>query len=598
VKPRVRLLGRPYIEGEGQPYRQPRGFKSWSLLARVALADRPSSRRELATELFESADDPLGALRWSLADLRRSLELPDALRGSRIQLTPNEVWLDVWALEDGSLPTTDIGGMLLDGVELRHCPSFDTWLLLARAHVAARSSEELRNRALKALAIGDAEAAVAVSGRAARLSPLDDAAQELFLRALVAAGHEGQASVHLAQCIATFAREGLEPSPALRAAARGRGPRPRTGLRASVVARSLFRAGEAALSAGAADAGVETLRRAAEEAERARNPALEAEVLSALGGALVHAVRGFDGEGAVVLHRALVLARTAQRPDIAAESLRELAFVDVLAGRHASAERALCEASEQAGTVADDALKARILATQGMNAADRGRHIAAAALLSESADTAGRVGHRRQQIWSRGLLARSLLFSGNVEQARTAAQASIDQARHERWMAFLPWPQAVLAHVLVEEHDLDAARENAEEAFALACELADPCWEGMAARAIGVIETHAGNYAVARRWLTDARRRNDRVSDHYAWVSGYIGLADLELAVRDGSEGAGSAAARLRDDALHADLPEFLAWALVHEAEAGVASSVQLAAAAAEGLADPALHRRLRALTT
>jgi hypothetical protein len=149
---------------------------------------------------------------------------------------------------------------------------------------------------------------------------------------------------------------------------------------------------------------------------------------------------------------------------------------------------------------------------------------------------------------------------------------------------------------LVEERDLDAARDNAEHAFALACELADPCWEGMAARAIGVMETHAGNYAAARQWITDARRRNDRVSDPYAWVSGYIGLADLELAVREGSERAGSAAARPRDDTVHADLPEFLAWALVHEAEAGAASSVQLAAAAAEGLANPALHGRLRAL--
>jgi DNA-binding SARP family transcriptional activator len=596
VKPRVRLLGRPSIEGDGQPLRQPRGFKSWSLLARVALTERASSRRELAAELFDNADDPLGALRWSLADLRRSLELPDALRGDPLDLTPGEVWLDVWALEDGSLPTADIGGGLLDGVDLRHCPGFDTWLLLARSQIAARSMEELRDRALKALATGDAEAATAIAGRAAALVPLDDAAQELFLRTLVAAGHEGRASLHLAQCVATFAREGLEPSPALRAAARGRGSRPGTGLRASIVARSLLRAGSAALSAGAADAGVETLRRAAEEAERARNPALEAEVLSALGGALVHAVRGFDGEGAVVLHRALVLARAGQRSDIAAETLRELAFVDVMAGRHASAERALREAWDQSGTGADDALRAGILAIQGMNAADRGRHVTAAALLTESADTAGRTGNRRQETWSRGLLARSLFLSGEVDSARAAAQVSIDQARHERWLAFLPWPQAVLAHVLVEEREWDAAREHAEEAFALACELADPCWEGMAARAIGIIETHAGNYAAARRWITGARNRSDRVSDPYAWVSVYIGLADLELSVREGNEGVGSAAARLRDSAVRADLPEFLAWALVHEAEAGVVSSVQLAAAAAENIENPALHRRLGAL--
>jgi hypothetical protein len=70
---------------------------------------------------------------------------------------------------------------------------------------------------------------------------------------------------------------------------------------------------------------VETLRRAAEEAARARDPALEADVLAALGSALVHAVRGFDG------------ARTARRPGVAAGILRALAFVDLPAGRHASA---------------------------------------------------------------------------------------------------------------------------------------------------------------------------------------------------------------------------------------------------------------------
>jgi DNA-binding SARP family transcriptional activator len=54
---RVRLLGPPHIEDSAG---RPRGQKSWALLARVALADRPLSRGELAAELFAEADDPLG----------------------------------------------------------------------------------------------------------------------------------------------------------------------------------------------------------------------------------------------------------------------------------------------------------------------------------------------------------------------------------------------------------------------------------------------------------------------------------------------------------------------------------------------------------
>jgi hypothetical protein len=71
---------------------------------------------------------------------------------------------------------------------------------------------------------------------------------------------------------------------------------------------------------------VETLRRAAEEAGRAADPLVLAEVLTALGSALVHAVRGFDGEGTVVLNRALAAARTAGSQPLTAEILRELAF--------------------------------------------------------------------------------------------------------------------------------------------------------------------------------------------------------------------------------------------------------------------------------
>jgi hypothetical protein len=207
--------------------------------------------------------------------------------------------VDVWALHDGSLPAADIGGELLAGVQPSDCPAFDMWLMLARGRCAARPREELHQAALRLLAAGEAEGAAAVAGRAAAQDPF------------VAAGHPARAAVHLASCEAAFGREGMLPSPALRAAALPPSARPTTPLRASVVAASLLRAGTAALDAGSADAGVETLRRAADEAERAGDPRLHADVLRALGSALVHSVRGFDGEGAVVLHRAITAAKTA-----------------------------------------------------------------------------------------------------------------------------------------------------------------------------------------------------------------------------------------------------------------------------------------------
>ena len=174
--------------------------------------------------------------------------------------------------------------------------------------------EELRRRALSLLAAGDAEDA-ANGGRArGRARP----AGRGRAGALPADPGRGRASAGWPRRIwprarRLFAREGLVPSPALRSAARDPGRRRARGCGPGWSPRSLLRAGTAALDAGAADAGVETLRRAAEEAGRAADPLMQADVLRALGSALVHAVRGSDGEGAVVLHRALA-GRPHRRP--------------------------------------------------------------------------------------------------------------------------------------------------------------------------------------------------------------------------------------------------------------------------------------------
>jgi DNA-binding SARP family transcriptional activator len=598
VSLRIRLLGPPRIEGEaGQPGPVPRGQKSWAVLARIALADRPLTRSELAAELFAEADDPLGALRWCLADLRRCCGDPGLLRGDPVRLPRDALWLDVRALRDGDLPAADIGGELLAGVELRNCPGFNAWFVLARGQCAARSMEELRQAALRLLAGDEAEAATEWAGRAAALDPLDEGAQELFLRTLVAAGHPARASVQLASCEAAMAREGIVPSPALRAAARPMPAAPASGIRASVVARSLLQAGAAALDAGSADAGIETLRQAAEEVGRARDPELYADVYRTLGAALVHTVRGFDGEGAVLLHRALTAAKAVGSEPLIGDILRELAFLDLQAGRHASADRALSEASKHAAAVGDPALTAGVLAIRGMNKADLGRHDEAISLLRESVRQAEAAGRRRQQAWSAGVMARSLLLAGQVTQAREAAEISIGICARDRWNAFLPWPQALRSHCAARTGRWDEMRDDAEQAFALACQLGDPCWEGMAARAMAVLASHEGDGAGAERWISDARRRCDRFSDRYVWVSGYVALGHLEIAAHHQPRRVLPLARRLYREAVRWDLPEFTAWALVYQAEAGDADSLPMARETASQIASPALADRIAALS-
>lgn len=595
---RVRLLGRPRPEFTDEAPRPPaRGRKSWAVFARIALADRPLRRSELMAELFTEADDPAAALRWALADLRRALGRAELLRGDPVSLPRGPLEVDVWQLDAGEIDASEVGGDLLEGVDLRDSPAFDTWLLLARVHCAATGRQQLRTTVLRLLAAGRASAAVTAAEAAVRLEPFDEPAQELLLRALVADGRSGVAASHLAACEGMFAREGLIVSPSLRAAAQDPGLPPPVGVRSGVVAAALLQAGQAALDAGAADGGVETLRRAAADAERARDPGLLAEVLHALGSALVHSVRGFDGEGAVVLHRALRAARAAGRSALAVDVLGELAFVDVQAGRHASAGLALDEALREVPGDHDTGPGAGTLALRGMNEADQGRHGAAVDLLTRSVRIADQNDRPRQGVWSLGVLARSLMLSGRTAEAVAAAEASIDRSQQLRWNAFLPWPQSLRAECLARQGRWQQARTQAEHAFALGCELGDPCWEGMAARVLSLTAHQGGDAPSAWQWIVDARRRSDRVSDRYVWVSAYVGLAQLELAVQAEPTLVGALAERLHTEAVRYDLPEFQAWASVYRAGVGDRTGLPAAVEIARGIDNPALQRHLARVT-
>jgi hypothetical protein len=80
-------------------------------------------------------------------------------------------------------------------------------------------------------------------------------------------------------------------------------------------------------------------------------------------------------------------------------------------------------------------------------------------------------------------------------------------------------------------------------------------------------------------------------------VSGFVALAHLEIAARQRPELVLPLAARLYRDSVRTDLPEFIAWALIYQAEAGDDASARLALPLAADLTNPDLHARLAALT-
>ena len=114
----IRLLGPPEIERDGSVVPPPRGHKTWAVLAYVVLAERPVTRTWLAELVFADAEDPRGALRWALAQLRRALGLAGALRGDPLEPgLPAGTTVDVLELAAGLAEPSLARGVLLEGIE-------------------------------------------------------------------------------------------------------------------------------------------------------------------------------------------------------------------------------------------------------------------------------------------------------------------------------------------------------------------------------------------------------------------------------------------------------------------------------------------------
>ncbi|WP_445151297.1 AfsR/SARP family transcriptional regulator [Baekduia sp. Peel2402] len=507
----IRLLGPPAIvrEDETEPAPAPKGQKSWGLLAYLLLSERPAARRHLAELLFADASDPLGALRWSLAQLRRALGDAATLEGDPIALTlADGVAVDVRG-EGGE-------GELLEGLDFSASPAFEAWLVVARGRFAGRATASLREAALDALAAGDAAGAAERAARLVAVDPFDEGHHELLVRCLAAGGDRAGALAQAEACRRLFRRElGSEPSAAVRRAAEGGGaggPGGPSSPGNPITARTRLEAGDAAVAAGAVEHGIELLRQACTEAAGCRDDALHGRTLLALGSALVHAVRGQDEEGALVLTQALAAAEAAGDRDTLVGTLRELAYTDIQAGRRTSVDERLARADRLANT---DGEHAAILAVQGMNRSDSADYGGAFTALIRSVEHAERAGERRRVAFSLSLVARAHLLRDEHDEAAAALDEALAQVEAERWLAFMPFPEALRAEVDLARGDLDRAGQRLEHAFAVACDIGDPCWEGVAGRNMGLLEAARGRGDAARAWMDEARTRCNRVPDRY-----------------------------------------------------------------------------------
>jgi len=128
----IRLLGPPVIESPGVAPLQPRGRKAWAVLAYLALQSDGTGRSRTASLLFPDAVDPLGALRWNLSELRRTLD-GVTVAGDPLRLVLQTPWrcdaLEVVGSTGGQgVDPRRFSGQLLEGLSFADSPVFDSWL--------------------------------------------------------------------------------------------------------------------------------------------------------------------------------------------------------------------------------------------------------------------------------------------------------------------------------------------------------------------------------------------------------------------------------------------------------------------------------------
>jgi len=590
----IRLLGPPQIERDGVAATPPRGRKAWGVLAYRLLAERPVARSRLAELVFGDAEDPLGALRWTLAQLRRALGVPDSLRGDPLELgLPAQAAIDVVSLAAGDPDPALVRGELLEGVDPGAGPEFDAWLLVERRRVAGLCEAVLRDAALAALAGGRPLDGAALASRALTLNRFDDGVHELLVRCLARAGEVGAAREHAEACDLLLRRElGRAPDPGVRRAADETDVQSRLAGGDRAAALGQLDAGRAAVAAGAVEPGVACLRQACAEARGVGDQVLLARALAALGAELVHSVRGGDEEGAAVLHEALALAQAGRNREIECKVCRELGFVAVQASRGASAGRWLGRAVTLA---TGDRERAAVLGVRGKALSDRAHYQAAIGLLWESVACARRCGDVRQAAWSLAILGRGLLLRGQLPDAVEVLEDSLVLVADEGWVAFQPFPEALRAEVALRQGDPDRAIALLDHAFALGCRIGDPCWEAVAARARGLVHEAAGERASAMAWLRDSTVRAVRLADPYVWMHAYCLDALAGVAIAEGAPEAHDCVSQLEQLAARGEMRELVVRAALHRARLGDPSSLSAARLLGEAIDNPLLHAELAA---
>ncbi len=204
------LLGPFVVTRGGHPVALPQSQKTRALLAYLAVTGRPHLRERLCDMLWNVADDPRGALRWSLSKLRAlDDEGTSRIRADRDTVAFDATGARVDALElreatagGLDLPSLErlrqlaamFRGPFLEGLELPDFHDFEAWRVAEREEF-----RQLHRRLLRELVSrldATPEEALVPARELVRLAPEDESSRAALIRLLAAAGRRAEAEEH------------------------------------------------------------------------------------------------------------------------------------------------------------------------------------------------------------------------------------------------------------------------------------------------------------------------------------------------------------------------------------------------------------------
>lgn len=520
---RVRLLGRPSLDRDGAPSRLD-GRKTWALLAFVILESPAPTRRQLAERLWSDADDPLGAMRWTLSQVRRTLA-PEASiieEDDRLSLT-GDFTVDATDLLNGTWDDETVDdvtrGELLEGTD-PESPDFERWLSVQRARIATARIDALRSCAA-ASTRSDPLRALQLAERALATEPFDDGLHELIVECHIERGDVDAATRYVDATKALYRRElGTPAPPGLRRALERKRSDPSLPLlRLDLEARALLEIAGARSAAGAWDDAREITTRAIDAASASGDRALEARgILSFLNIATCHMSRG-PAEWNPMLQRAFAVGTELGDAVLLCDVEIERGRLAAIAGRFGTAEAMLRRALGIARELGDDLRIATarrylgIAETEWCDYDSAELDLRAAATLPERRSAA------------MAYLARLLARTGRFDEAEAVADDSSNWTSSD---AIVWRPLAIIAsgEASLARNDVRGASERFGSALMMARETTDPDWSALALRGLAQVDRREGRPERAAAML---RQAQDIVTAHHGarrWCEAVV-LADL-----------------------------------------------------------------------